>query len=108
MSVLKAYFDKNVNQESRVCPDFVRKVNYDKNGREIITYEEFDSAKYQESLGTVNDWSLSALLKAGIDPDFHISTGLVSRLEGIDTVNSAVETLNSILESESNVESPKE
>lgn len=107
MSVLKAYFDKNVNQESRVCPDYVRKVNYDKNGNEFITYEEFDSAAYQESLGSVNDWSLTSLLKAGIDPAFPISTTNPTRLDGFGEVMHAIDVINAELDS-ANVESSKE
>lgn len=107
MSVLKAYFDKKVNQESPVCPDFVRKVNYDKNGNEFITYEEFDYPTYQKSLGSVADWSLDALLKAGIDPAFPISTTNPTRLDGFGQVMNAIDIINAELDS-ANVESPKE
>lgn len=97
MSILKAYFDKNVDQESRVVPDYIRKVNYDNDGNEFITYEEVDLQKFQESLGTVDMWSLDALLKAGIDPAFSIHTGLNTRLEGVGIVNSAVDIIDQFL-----------
>ena len=86
MSVLKAYFDEKVNQCSPVQDDFVRKVDYDEDGNEFISYEKVDYPTLQKSLGTVNDWSISALLKAGVNPDFPIHTGAPTRIEGISTL----------------------
>lgn len=97
MSVLSAHFDKSVNQCSPVQPDFNRVVNYDKNGNEIITYEEVDYPSIQDSLGTVHEWSLNALLRAGINPNFPIHTGNSTRLDGIDVVNQASAIADSIL-----------
>lgn len=107
MSVLKSYFDKSVNQTSRVVPDYDRKVNYDGDGNEVITYVEVDYPTFQESNGLVGDWSLDALLKAGINPNFPIHTGNPTRLEGVDYVNAAVAQLDGILAGEP-ADEPKE
>lgn len=85
MSVLISYFDKSVNQASPVQKDVVRTVKRDVDGSEIILYPEVDYPKLQESNGYVGDWSLTNLLKAGINPDFGIRTAVVDRLslEGV-------------------------
>lgn len=100
MSVLKCYFDKSVNQASRVCDDFVRKVNYDEKGNEFITWEKFDYPTFQKSNGSALDWSLDALLKVGINPDFGIRTGFNSRLDGLDELSSAADKINALLDSD--------
>ena len=96
-SVLAAYFDPSVNQCSRVCEDLIRVVKHDEKGGEYVTWEPFDSAEYQKSLGPVENWSLNSLLKAGIDPNFGIRTGYNTRLEGIDDVNAMASVADSIL-----------
>lgn len=73
-----------INQESPVQKDYDRKVNYDEDGNEIITYEEVDYPTLQQSLGTWDMWSLNSLMKAGIDPAFPIHTGYNTRLDGIN------------------------
>ena len=87
MSALKRLFNSKVNQSSPVRDDYVRKVNYDENGVEFITYEKFDYPTFQRSLGSVADWNLDALLKAGIDPAFPIHTGVPTRLEGLNSID---------------------
>lgn len=106
MSVLSKYFSKKVDQCSPVQNDLARKVNYDEDGQEFISYESVDYPKFQASLGTVDDWSLNALLKAGINPAFPISTGLNTRLEGIDVLEDYKALAESLLVDE-NVESNK-
>lgn len=96
-SALTRLFNYQLNQCSPVKDDEVRKVNYDEDGNELITYVKFDYAKYQASLGHVNDWSLDALLKAGINPDFPIHTGNNTRLEGLDTIAQAEAIADSLL-----------
>lgn len=86
-SVLDTYFDDTVNQLSPVETDYVRVVKYDEKGDEHIVWEPFDYPEYQKFLGPVNNWTLEALLKAGIDPNFGISTGYPTRLEGINAIN---------------------
>ena len=93
---LKKYFDPKVNQLSPICDDYVRVVKHDEKEAEHVTYEKFDSASYQQSLGPVDNWSMTNLMKAGINPDFPVKTGYVSRIEGTDTLlkaNDYVETM---------------
>ena len=80
-NVLSKYFDRTVNQSSPVLIDNVRVVKHDEKGGEVVSYEPFDSPKYQESLGQVDNWDLESLLAAGIDPRFGIHTGANTRLE---------------------------
>lgn len=98
MSVLKAYFDETVNQYSPSRGDDQRVVNYDEEGNEFITYEPIDYPALVASRGTVSDWSLDALLKAGVDPKFPIHTGLNTRLQGVDVVNSFEDKADEILQ----------
>lgn len=69
---LKKYFDPKVNQFSPICEDYERIVKHDEKGAEHITYEKFDSASYQQSLGPVDNWSMTNLMKAGINPNFPV------------------------------------
>lgn len=80
----------------------MRVVNHDKDGNEIITYEEFDYPSFQDSLGVVENWSLESLLKAGVNPNFPIHTGNPTRLDGIDVVNQAAAIADSLLAEEGN------
>lgn len=96
MSVLKAYFDSSIDQCSSVVKDFVRVQSFDELDNEYITYEEFDYPTFQKSLGVVEDWSLDALIKAGIDPSFSIHTGLSTRLEGVDMINDATAAFDKV------------
>lgn len=98
--MIKKYVSSKVDQRSPVQPDFKRVVNIDDEGNEFITYEEIDYPKYQKSLGSVADWSLESLLKAGIDPGFPIHTGYNTRLEGVDDVNSMIDEIDAMLKDE--------
>lgn len=104
MSVLKMYFDKSVNQCSPVAVDYNRVVNYDEDGIQFITYEKVDLAKFQQSLGLVDNWSLDSLVKAGIDPRFGIHTGFNTRLEGIGMLDGLISYADSVLAPEENNE----
>lgn len=97
MSVLSRYFSKNINQASPVQIDYERVVNYDKDGNEFVTWVEVDYPTLQASHGVVGDWSLDSLLKAGINPNFPISTGSPTRLEGVGVVNDAAAIAESII-----------
>lgn len=97
MNVLKAYFDESIDQRSPVQKDFNRIVKYDADGNEVITYEVMDYPSFQKSLGKVINWNLDELLKAGINPDFGIHTGLGTRLEGIGIVDDFASQAESIL-----------
>lgn len=87
--VLDKYFSAGIDQSSPVQKDYDRKVNYDEDGNEFITWEEVDYPKLIRSLGSVSDWSLNSLLKAGINPNFSISTGNPTRLEGLGVIDGA-------------------
>ena len=43
--VLDCYFSAGIDQSSPVQDDFIRKVNYDEDGNEFITYEKEDYSK---------------------------------------------------------------
>ena len=98
MSVLSKYFSKNVNQASPVQIDYDRVVNYDENGNEFVTWVEVDYPTIQASHGVVEDWSLNALLAAGIDPSFPIHTGNPTRLDGFSEVMNAIDVINKELD----------
>lgn len=104
MSVLKKHFDKSVCQSSPVIGDVERKVSYDEDGNEFVSFVDVDYPAIQARNGEVNDWALNTLLKAGINPNISIHTGLSTRLEGVDAVNSAAAYLDEILAEESNKE----
>lgn len=96
MSVLKKYFNDKLNQSSPVQVDYDRVVNHDEEGCEYITYVPVDYKKIVASHGKVSDWSLENLLKAGINPDFPIHTGVGTHLEvasAIDEVMAAIDAL---------------
>ena len=98
MSVISKYFNKDLNQSSPVQIDLARVVNLDDEGNEFITWEEVDYSKIQASLGTGDQWSLNALLAAGIDPSFPIHTGNPTRLDGFTEVMNAIDVINSELD----------
>lgn len=91
--------------ESPIQVDFDRKVNYDEDGNEFITYVEVDYPTLQQSLGSVEHWKLSALLSAGVNPNFSIHTGLNTRLEGLGVIENAAAMAEKIIaETDSNNE----
>jgi len=97
MNVLKAYFDESVEQRSPVQIDYNRIVKYDENGNEVITYQEVDYPSFQKSLGKAFNWKLEELMKAGINPDFPISTGYGTRLEGVGVIADFASNADAIL-----------
>lgn len=100
MSVLKKLFCPEVDQRSPIQVDLQRKSVVDKEGNELITFEPIDYSKLIKSNGSVSDWSLNALLAAGIDPNFPIHTGLNTRIEGVSVIKDASDMLDVILASE--------
>ena len=99
MSALKAYFNYSLNQSSPIQKGYERVVNYDELGNEFITWKEIDYPSIQAELGTIDQWSLSSLMSAGINPDFPIHTAAPTRLDGFDTAMDAVDKINSVLDS---------
>lgn len=85
-NVISRLFDYGVNQSSPVQKDFERKVSYDEEGNEFVSFLPVDYPSLQKKNGNVGLWSLNALLKAGINPDTGIHTGLNTRIEGASAV----------------------
>lgn len=100
--------DKKAKISSPYCETMKRVVNYDENGNEFVTFEKEDTLAYQQSLGLVTDWSLDALLRAGVNPNFPIHTGYATRLDGLDALNGAVDAVNSALDEIENNEPKNE
>lgn len=98
MSVLTCFFNREAAHSSPVVPDFNRVVKYDDSGAEVVLYEKVDNSKIQMSNGISDDWSLSNLLKAGIDPVFNIHTGNNTRLDGLSQLNDAIAFGNELLD----------
>lgn len=96
-NALTRLFDYELNQASPVQDDFVQVEKRDEDGNILTVYEKFDYPNHQSSLGTVNDWSLDALLRAGINPNFPIHTGNNTRLEGAAAVEGFAAEAESIL-----------
>lgn len=93
-------FDTSVKPFSPVFGDQERKVYYDEEGKEIVSFVPVDYKAYADSVGSVFDWSLDALVKAGINPNFPIHTSnSVSRIEGVNDIQSVSEQINLILDS---------
>lgn len=81
---------------SPVQVDLVRSVSYDEDGNELISFVKTDYPSVQASHGNVMDWSLDALMKAGVNPDFGIKTGFVTRLAGLTELEKGVDYGNAL------------
>lgn len=104
MSVLKTYFNKKVNQCSPIQVDYQRIVKFDEDKNELISFEKVDYPALVKSNGTAEIWSLNNLLKAGINPNFPIKTGLNTRIEGAVEVEKASAVADQILSKPNDVE----
>lgn len=102
LGVLDALFDKSIYPFSPVLKDVERKVSYDENGTEVVSYVPVDYKKLQQERGSVEMWSLDAMLKSGINPDIPIHTGNNTRFEGINDVNSASAEVENIFNANDN------
>lgn len=87
MSVLKAFFDKTINQAHPSVPETCIKFEIRSDGSEIATFPEIDLREVQKSHGLASDWSLGALVKAGINPSFGTHTSPGTRMEGVNALN---------------------
>ena len=96
-NALTRLFDYELKQASPVRDDLVQVEKRDEDGNVFTVYEKFDYPKHQASLGSVSDWSLNSLLRAGVNPNFSIHTGLPTRIEGASVVASAAAQVESIL-----------
>lgn len=97
LNALSRHFNYELNQASPVRDDFVQVQRRDEDGDILTVYEKFDYSKHQSSLGSLNDWSLNSLLRAGINPSFSIHTGVNTRLEGAASVAGFAAEAESIL-----------
>lgn len=97
MNVLKVYFDESIDQRSPVQVDYNRIVKYNEKGEEVVIYQEVDYPSFQKSLGKAINWNLNELLKAGVNPDFSISTGFGTRLEGVGVIADFASQVDAIL-----------
>lgn len=102
MSVLQTHVIKDVNQCSPSVGDVERVVDYGKDGEELISYKPIDYPKLCSSHGVVDMWSLDNMLKAGINPNSSIHTGLNSRLDGVSAVNEFDSSAEKIISENSN------
>lgn len=100
MDVLNKNFNIGVNQCSPVQEDYNRVVKYDEDGLEYVVYEKVDYPSILRANGLVTDWNLNNLLKAGVNPDFPIHTGMPTRIEGFNVINDAAAVADSILSEE--------
>lgn len=97
-------FDSSVPAFSPVFGDVERKVEFDEDGKEIVSFVPVDYKKINDERGTVDNWSLDSLLKAGINPNFGIHTGSsVSRIEGFDVIENASKDVDVLLNSSEEV-----
>lgn len=96
MRIIQKYCEHKLH-DSPVQVDFARISNYDEDGNEIVTFEKVDYPSIVRSNGNVNDWRLSSLLKAGIDPSFPIHTGYNTRLDGLSDLDKFHDAIDSVL-----------
>lgn len=96
MSVLSHLFNRSIDQSSPFIEDYLqRKVLTD--AGEVVKYEKVDYSSLIASNGVVSNWSLDSLLSAGVDPSFPVRTGLVTRLDGVSSLNEFVSVADTIL-----------
>lgn len=100
-NVLEKYCNASAVFQSPYQEDKRRTVNYDSDGNELISYPVVDGSEIVKANGSFLNWSLNALLSAGINPDFAIHTGFSSRLDGYSSVLEAVSSIESLLPEES-------
>lgn len=97
-SVAEKYTDTSAKIQSPIQQDLTRVVKHDEEGNEHVSYVPVDGEALIKSNGKYSAWSLNSLMAAGINPDFPISTGYNSRLEGIGAVVDAAAQINAILD----------
>lgn len=102
MSALTKLFNYKINQYATPdIPDLTMTVKKNKNGEDIITWEPTDFKKIVADNGTVDMWSLNALIAAGINPDIPIHTGYNTRLEGAGELGIIDEEVEKLLTADS-------
>lgn len=100
-SCLSSHFNAGCNQNSPVFPETELVQLVDKDGVERPTFPLVDLKKVTASFGSIYDWSVSALSKAGINPAMNIHTSGASRIEGSNDLKSVVADVEKNLPNES-------
>lgn len=93
LSVLESHFDKSIDQNSPCRDDFARVSKFDEDGIERVSYVKVDRRDMIAAHGSYRDWSLDALSKAGINPNFAIHTSGATRLDSADDVKAAADSV---------------
>lgn len=98
MSVLKSQFDCKLSQDSPYVPDYRRVSNFDKDGVEVVTYVEKDFPSIVKSHGKADDWSLSSMIQAGIDPSsLRVNTSASTRLDSFNDISAWNQAIDNAL-----------
>lgn len=95
MSVLSKYCNRELVTQSPPI-DTYDLVSDFSSGVEVRSFVKVDYPKVIESHGSVSDWSLESLMKAGINPNFGIHTATSS--SRIDEASASVESLNFVVD----------
>lgn len=83
------------SQVSPVIPEYVPVKKIDEDGMEYYAFTLADNKSVIASLGTADQWSLNALLKAGINPQsMSIHTSYATRLEGVGDIQEIEQSVN--------------
>lgn len=85
--VISTHFDSSINQFSPVMGDLERIVELDEKGAEKVRFEAVDYPSLVALRGNIDDYSIDAMIKAGININIPIRTGFVSRIEGASVVH---------------------
>lgn len=82
---------KNVNPFGHLSPivlDYRRVDSFDDVGKAYTAFIPCSCKDVTRELGSVENWSLQKLVKAGIDPNTGIHTGYATRLDGLNDLAS--------------------
>lgn len=82
---------KNVNPIGHYSPivqDYRRVDSFDDLGKAYTAFIPCSGKDVTLELGSVDNWSLQKLVKAGIDPNTGIHTGYATRLDGLNDLAS--------------------
>lgn len=79
--------------------EYQRVENFDEDGTSLVSYSPVDLNFVRKSNGSVELWSLSTMLKAGVNPQTAIHTGHNTRLEGLSELHTFEASADAILNS---------
>lgn len=97
MSVLKSYFNSTIDQNTPVTEDVLLVRKTTKDGCSEMVPEKVDYCAIQRENGPVSNWSVTALMSAGINiKDLTPKTSIPSGLDGYDSVEELLNDLSSI------------